>query len=45
MLDNSTPYAIVTTVYQSKNTYGAVVKNSIKAKVDLASGSIIEYLN
>ncbi|HCR1105332.1 TPA: hypothetical protein OMU21_002842 [Klebsiella aerogenes] len=45
MLDDSAPYAIVTTVYQGKNSYGATVKNSIKAKVDLASGSVIEYLN
>ncbi|EGA5747106.1 hypothetical protein H5Z35_003771 [Escherichia coli] len=45
VLDNSTPYAIVTTVYQGKNAYGASVKNSIKAKVDLSSGSVIEYFN
>ncbi len=45
MLDDSVPYAIVTTVYQGKNSYGATVKNSIKAKVDLASGNVIEYLN
>lgn len=45
VLDNSPPYAIVTTVYQGKNSYGASVKNSIIAKVDLSSGSVIEYYN
>lgn len=38
------PYAIVTTVYQGANSYGATVKNQLSAKVDLKTGRIVEYL-
>ncbi|MFS7164575.1 hypothetical protein [Serratia proteamaculans] len=44
MLDNSSPYAVVTTVYRGSNSFGALVKNSISAKVDLRTGNIVEYL-
>ena len=44
VLFEPSPHAVVTTIYQGKNAYGAIVKNSITAKVDLNSGSIIEYL-
>lgn len=45
VIDNPSPYAIITTTYQGKNYYGAVVKNSLTTKVDLISGDVIKYLN
>ncbi|HGM5304248.1 TPA: hypothetical protein ACKP17_000422 [Serratia marcescens] len=44
VLDNSAPYAVVSTVYRGSNSYGALVKNSVSAKVDLRTGNIVEYL-
>lgn len=44
VLDNSSPYAVVTSVYRGSNSSGAIVKNTVSAKVDLRSGDIVEYL-
>ncbi|MBF8103770.1 hypothetical protein I1A46_01350 [Serratia liquefaciens] len=44
VLDNTSPYAVVTTVYRGSNSFGALVKNSVSAKVDLRTGNIVEYL-
>jgi len=39
---NGMPYAMITTQFKGKNAFGAVVQNSVTAKVDLASGDILE---
>ncbi|MFP7610163.1 hypothetical protein [Serratia quinivorans] len=44
VMNNSSPYAVVTTVFRGSNSFGAIVKNTVSAKVDLRSGDIIEYL-
>ena len=36
-------YLIVTTVFRGTNTFGGVVTNSIKAKIDL-NGNILEII-
>ncbi|MDU5549005.1 MAG: hypothetical protein E6051_04125 [Citrobacter freundii] len=43
VLSGSAPYAVVTTTYQGSNAYGATVKDSASAKVDLNTGNIVEY--
>lgn len=44
VLNNSSPYAVVTTVFRGSNSFGAIVQNTVSAKVDLRSGDIVEYL-
>ncbi|EGO6390947.1 zinc ribbon domain-containing protein [Salmonella enterica] len=38
------PYAVVRTTFKGTNAYGAVVKNTVSAKVDIKTGQIIEIL-
>ncbi|EMH9465329.1 MULTISPECIES: hypothetical protein [Klebsiella] len=45
VMNDSSPYAVVTTIYQGKNNYGVTVKNQITAKVDLISGLIVNPSN
>lgn len=43
---NETPaYAIVNTVFKGTNSYGGVVKDNVKVKVDINSGDIIEVIS
>nr|ELR5114070.1 hypothetical protein [Providencia stuartii] len=44
MLDAKPPYAIVSTTFRGKNAYGAMVKNNMKVKVDIATGDILEVI-
>lgn len=41
---NANPYAIVTTIFSGTNRYGARVKQSLTAKVDIKTGEIIELI-
>ncbi|CAM3783707.1 zinc ribbon domain-containing protein [Xenorhabdus thuongxuanensis] len=41
---NANPYAIVTTIFSGTNLYGARVKQSLTAKVDIKTGEIIELI-
>ncbi|MCD2528791.1 hypothetical protein LPL65_12190 [Providencia huaxiensis] len=44
VFDAKPPYAIVSTIFKGKNSYGAIVKENIKVKVDLATGDILEVI-
>lgn len=44
MLDAKPPYAIVSTTFRGKNAYGAMVKNNMKVKIDIATGDILEII-
>lgn len=45
ILKKGTPHAIVTTTFRGTNVYGAVVKQTIAADVDIKTGQIIEILD
>ncbi|CDG86773.1 hypothetical protein [Xenorhabdus bovienii] len=44
-LNKQPPYAIVQTTFKGTNAYGAIVKDSLTAKVDIKTGEIIELIN
>ncbi|OKP03942.1 hypothetical protein [Xenorhabdus eapokensis] len=43
-LNKQPPYAIVQTIFKGTNSYGGVVQQSIKAKIDLKTGEPIELV-
>ncbi|MEY0303994.1 hypothetical protein AB7W11_18955 [Providencia manganoxydans] len=44
VFDAKPPYAVVSTIFKGKNAYGAIVKENVKVKVDLATGNILEVI-
>lgn len=44
VFDAKPPYAVVSTIFKGKNSYGAMVKENIKVKVDLSTGNILEVI-
>lgn len=42
---NKDPHAIVKTTFRGTNAYGAVVKESISARVDVKTGEVVSILN